>query len=214
MTARVQPPFRWEGKQNSHACSHLFVGMGDVKDQKANTSLTELWLNGNRVGDAGASALADALRATILTYMKCVFSSVSPQMLLHRAVCTVGVVNFFGSTRSGFCVIYLVSCLKTLTQVLWRRVRIELHYLTSELKRCRSPLTRAKLRCATESRHQESGGTLKITTVFWFDRHAMAKQNMAPRREKTTGTADTHRMLWPDRRRHDTSERSMISKLR
>ena len=117
--------------------------MGSVKDHKANTSLTALWLNCNKVGDAGASALADALRATILTYMKCVFSSVSPQMLLHRVVCTVGVVNFFGSTRSSFCVIYLVSRLKTLTQVMWRRVRIEKHYLTPEKKRCSSPLARA-----------------------------------------------------------------------
>ena len=76
--------------------------MGAVTDQKANTSLTELYLNGSRVGDAGAAALADALQATVWTCKKCVFSSVSPQMLLHRVVCTVGVVNFFGSTRSGF----------------------------------------------------------------------------------------------------------------
>ena len=69
--------------------------------------------------------------------------SLSPKMPLHKVVCTVGVVNFFGSTRSSFCVIYLVSRLKTLTQVMWRRVRIELHYLTSELKRCSSPLARA-----------------------------------------------------------------------
>ena len=105
--------------------------MGAVKDQKANTTLTKLFLSGNRVGDAGAAALADALQATVLTCKKCVFSLVSPQMLLHRVVCTVGVVNFFGSTRSSFCVIYLVSCMKTLTQVMWRRVKIELHYFTS-----------------------------------------------------------------------------------
>ena len=76
--------------------------MGSVKDHKANTSLTALNLQWNKVGDAGATALAEALRATILTCKKCVFSSVSPQMLLHRVVCTVGVVNFLGSTRSGF----------------------------------------------------------------------------------------------------------------
>ena len=105
--------------------------MGSVNDHEANGTLTKLILYVNRVGVAGASALADALQATVLTYKKCVFSSVSPQMLLHRVVCTVGVVNFFGSMRSGFCVIYLVSRLKTLTQVMWRRVRIELHYLTS-----------------------------------------------------------------------------------
>ena len=50
-----------------HACSHLFVGMGAVKDQKANTTLTELNLFGNHVGDAGATVLAEALKATVLS---------------------------------------------------------------------------------------------------------------------------------------------------
>ena len=140
--------------------------------------------------------------------------SLSPQMSLHRVVCRVGLVNCFGRVRSCFCVVFLVSCRKTLTQVMWRRVRIEWHCLTSELKRCSSPLARAWLRHATTSRHQESACTLKITTVLWFDRHDMAKQDMAQRREETSGTADTHRMLWPHSRRHDSSERSMTSKLR
>ena len=47
--------------------------MGAVKDHKANTSLTELTLGGNGVGDAGAAALAGALQATVLTCKKCVF---------------------------------------------------------------------------------------------------------------------------------------------
>ena len=47
--------------------------MGVVTDQKANTSLTKLDLEYNKVGDAGAAALADALQATILTCKKCVF---------------------------------------------------------------------------------------------------------------------------------------------
>ena len=151
----------------------FFVGMGAVKDQKANTTLTKLFLNGNRVGDAGAAALADALKATVLTYMKCVFGAC---VRCHRKCSfTESSAQWASSTFLAvrvpvFCVIYLVSCLKTLTQVMWRRVRIVLHYLTSELKRCSSPLARAKLRCATTSRHQESGGTLKITTVLWFDK--------------------------------------------
>ena len=41
--------------------------MGAVKDQKANTTLTKLNLFKNRVGDAGAAALAEALKATVLT---------------------------------------------------------------------------------------------------------------------------------------------------
>ena len=87
MTARVQPLARWHGHPlvsthpignnldnaaavvcgSMHACSHLRAGMGAVKDHKANTSLTKLWLGGNKVGDAGATALAEAVKATYLT---------------------------------------------------------------------------------------------------------------------------------------------------
>ena len=49
-----------------HACNHLSAGMDAVKDHKANTSLTGLYLYRNNVGDAGAAALADALQATVL----------------------------------------------------------------------------------------------------------------------------------------------------
>ena len=49
-----------------HACNHLSAGMDAVKDHKANTSLTEVVLSYNNVGDAGAAALADALQATVL----------------------------------------------------------------------------------------------------------------------------------------------------
>ena len=51
VTARVQPPF--------------FVGMGAVKDHEANATLTLLNLENNRVGGAGATALADALQAAV-----------------------------------------------------------------------------------------------------------------------------------------------------
>ena len=50
-----------------HACSHLRADMGAVTDHKANTSLTKLWLNYDEVGDAGATALAEAVKATYLT---------------------------------------------------------------------------------------------------------------------------------------------------
>ena len=49
------------------------ASMGAVKDHKENTSLKELNLNGNNVGDAGAAALAKSLQATVLTCKKCVF---------------------------------------------------------------------------------------------------------------------------------------------
>ena len=47
--------------------------MVSVKDHKANTSLTALNLQFNKVGDNGATALADALKAAVLTCKKCVF---------------------------------------------------------------------------------------------------------------------------------------------
>ena len=50
-----------------HACSHLRASMGVVTDQKANRALTALYLQHNRVGPAGAAALADALQATVLS---------------------------------------------------------------------------------------------------------------------------------------------------
>ena len=46
--------------------------MGSVKHHKANAALTKLDLENNRVGDAGATALADALQAAVLTCKKCV----------------------------------------------------------------------------------------------------------------------------------------------
>ena len=56
------------------ACSHLRDGTGAEKDHKGNTSLTELWLDGNKVGGAGAAALAKALQAMVMTCRKCVCS--------------------------------------------------------------------------------------------------------------------------------------------
>ena len=47
--------------------------MVSVKDLIANATLTTLNLRDNRVGDAGATALADALKAAVLTCKKCVF---------------------------------------------------------------------------------------------------------------------------------------------
>ena len=81
--------------------------MGAVTDQKANTSLTALHLDGNRVGDAGATALAEALKATVLTCKKCVFRAC---VRYHRKCCftesseELGVVNLLCIVRCGFCV--------------------------------------------------------------------------------------------------------------
>ena len=45
-----------------------------MKDQKANATLTVLNLSSNIVGDGGAAALADALKATVLACKKRVCS--------------------------------------------------------------------------------------------------------------------------------------------
>ena len=52
------------------ACSRSRAGTGASiysKNSKANSSLTELNLWNNGVGDAGAVALAEALKATVVT---------------------------------------------------------------------------------------------------------------------------------------------------
>ena len=81
--------------------------MGSVTDHKANATLTKLNLYDNRVGDAGASALADALKAAVLTCKKCVFRA---RVRCHRKCCftesseELGVVNLLCIVRCGFCV--------------------------------------------------------------------------------------------------------------
>ena len=80
--------------------------MGSVNDHEANGTLTELRLNSNKVEDAGATALADALQATVLTCKKCVFRV---RVRCHRKCCfmesseELGVVNLWCSVRCGFC---------------------------------------------------------------------------------------------------------------
>ena len=60
--------------------------MGAVKDQKAKTTLTELCLYGNKVGDAGATALAEALKATVLTCSQWALCLLFPNISLQTEV--------------------------------------------------------------------------------------------------------------------------------
>ena len=77
--------------------------MGAVTDDKANTSLTALFMNDNRVGDAGASALADALKATVLMCKKCVFRV---RVRCHRKCCFMeSSEELASSTRCAVCVV-------------------------------------------------------------------------------------------------------------
>ena len=60
-----------------------------VQDQKANAALTDLVLWRNDVGDAGATALADALQATVLNvwaHSVPGMCTLLPQMLLCKVV--------------------------------------------------------------------------------------------------------------------------------
>ena len=45
----------------------MFGGIGVLRNQKASTTLQVLDLGGNNVGDLGANAIAEALKAGILT---------------------------------------------------------------------------------------------------------------------------------------------------
>ena len=76
--------------------------MGAVKDQKANATLTVLNLGGSKVEDAGASALADALKSTALTSKKCVFRA----CVCRHCTCrfTKSCEELESSTCSAICV--------------------------------------------------------------------------------------------------------------
>ena len=76
--------------------------MGAVTDHKANASLTALNLQWNKVGDAGATALAEALKATVLMCKKCVFRASVP---CHRKCCfTESSEELASSTCGAACV--------------------------------------------------------------------------------------------------------------
>ena len=89
----------------THICALVSV-VAVVQDQKANRALATLYLHNNDVGDAGAAALAEALKATVLTCEKCVFRA---RVRCHRKCCftesseELG-VNLLCIVRCGFCV--------------------------------------------------------------------------------------------------------------
>ena len=69
--------------------------------------------------------------------------SLSPQMSLHKVVCSAAVVNLLCSVRCGFCdfwwfegkSLFMSVCARVVLKLMWHSVRIDLHQLTSELKR-------------------------------------------------------------------------------
>ena len=53
--------------RQQRTCSLMFGGIGVLRNQKASTTLEILDLGGNNVGDVGAHAIAEALKAGVLT---------------------------------------------------------------------------------------------------------------------------------------------------
>ena len=83
-------------------CCPLAWVVDGVQYQKANATLTKLNINENSVGDGGASALADALKATVLTCKKCVFRTLSP--FYRKCRFTKSCEELESSTCSAVCV--------------------------------------------------------------------------------------------------------------
>ena len=129
--------------------------MGAVKYQKANTTFTKLFLSANRVGDAGAAALADALQATVLTCKKCVFRA---SVRCHRKCrFTESSAEWASSTCGAACVAAFVICFVVEGKVYSCLCRTKPDCLSSELQTERSPLALAWLQSATTSCHQDRG---------------------------------------------------------
>ena len=90
---------------DSTRCSHLRACMGAVTDQKANATLTVLDLRDNSVGDGGAAALANALKATVFDvqevcvrcHRKCRCTKSSEELASSTccAACVAAFVEFF-----------------------------------------------------------------------------------------------------------------------
>ena len=96
----------WCSGVGQHRCSHLRASMGGVNDHKANTFLTKLNLDGNKVGDSGATALAQAVKATVATCELHLFQGMCfllPPMSRYTVVLAVGVVRLL----CNLCVLLL-----------------------------------------------------------------------------------------------------------
>ena len=61
-----------------HACSQVCASVGSLrKSHEANNSITEISLSKNNIGDGGAIALAESLKATLLTCFRLVRAMLS-----------------------------------------------------------------------------------------------------------------------------------------
>ena len=88
-----------------HAWSRLLrCAVAAVKQCKANTTLKFLRLGNNEVGNEGAAALAEAVKATVFDVWFGIARAKFPQMLLRGQASRAGVSMFFAKRAvQPFC---------------------------------------------------------------------------------------------------------------
>ena len=93
-----------------------------VQDQKANATLTALNLRGNHVGDAGATALADALQATVSACGHTAFQECAS--CCHRCCFARWSEQLASPSCCAVCVaLFFFLCLEGKRRVAWSIVR-------------------------------------------------------------------------------------------
>ena len=136
------------------------ASMGAVKDHKANTSLTLLSLEDNNVGDAGATALAQAVKATALTCELDLFQGMCwllPQMSRYTVVLAVSVVRFL----CNLCVLILCFffCLEGKHSLVRKFLKVGVARFQNRFYQLSlSPSALARLLCAITAGVQDCGG--------------------------------------------------------
>ena len=138
--------------------------MGAVTDHKGNTSLTKLDLMNNKVGDAGATALAQAVKATVLTCELYLFQGMCfllPQMWRYTVVLSVGVVRLLCT----LCVLPLCFffCLEEKHSLVRKFLKVGVARFQNRLdQKSLSPSALARLQCAITARLQDCGGPFEL----------------------------------------------------
>ena len=197
--------------------------IASVIDQKANATLTELNLYGNEVGDAGAAALADALQAKVFKCKKCVFracvrchrkcrftkSSAALPSSTCCAACVAAFVIFGGLKRK---VLFMSVCARVVLKLMWHRVRIDLHQLTSELKRFLFAIGTCLVAVCHHITSSGEWWHLEKYNVLWFDSMTWrSSHGTTPRGNKRD--YKTHTPVCCGRTEGDTTARTMTDRV-
>ena len=144
-----------------------------LQNCKANKTLTRLTLHNNNIKNTSATALADALQATVSACGQTAFQECAScchrccfarwcEQLASPSCCAVCVFFFFVFLVSGRKKSRGVEyCSRVVLKLMWHCFRIELDQLSVSL------LAFAWLR-STTSCHQDCACALRTTTVLWF----------------------------------------------